>query len=223
MLKLLLFDWDGTVADSVGKIIECKCQIALKYKLIPPASQQVRKVLGMEFQKAMSLCFPEADTSLLSTLGIEFHFLMQQDHFQAPLFPKANEVLRALKKEAFILAIVTSKAEKEMRRAIQFNHLTCMFDMICCGESYKAKPDPTMLYYLMEKFNVSPQECVMVGDTTIDILFAANAGIKTIGVTFGAHSPMELEAHHPIALIDNWPQLLKQIYYLSHSMDRKIC
>lgn len=214
MLKLIVFDWDGTLADSVGKIIACKSFLANKYNLSPPCEETVRSVLGLKFENAMAICFPTASSNMLLALGKEFNTLMQQDAYQADRFPHVKQVLALLKEQNFILAIATSKARCELDKALLYTGLAGIFDATCCSEEYEGKPLPAMLHHLMRQYKVEPDECLMMGDTTIDIMFAQNAGVKTICVTFGAHSAEKLKAMHPLALIDNWlqlPQIINEI------------
>lgn len=210
--KLIVFDWDGTLADSVSKIIQCKKWLANKYKLIPPSNRIIKNVLGLPFEKALALCFPTATPAILRVLAQEFHILMQQDTYQADLFPHVKESLIMLKNNKVKLAIATSKARIEMDKAIAYNDLSGIFNIICCGHEYQSKPDPAMLHYIMKKFNVKANECLMIGDTTTDIIFSKNAGVNIICVTFGAHSTDKLKNMEPLAFMDNWaefPQLLK--------------
>jgi phosphoglycolate phosphatase len=211
MLKLIVFDWDGTLANSVGKIIECKKFLANKYNLPPPSEETVRSVLGLKFESAMAICFPTVSSSTLLELGKEFNTLMQQDTYQADLFPNVKEALATLKEQKFILAIATSKARCELDKALLYTGLTDSFDATCCSEEYEGKPLPAMLHHLMKQYKLQPDECLMIGDTTIDIIFAQNAGIKTICVTFGANTVTKLKAMKPLALIDDWLQLPKII------------
>lgn len=208
MLKLLVFDWDGTIADSVGDIINCKHFLAKKYNLPLPSEETIKNVLGTKFEDAMQRCFPSASPHLLRKLSQEFHHLMQQGDYQTALFPNAKEILKELKQQnMFKFAIATSKDRQELNSAIEYNGLFDLFDVTCCGAEHQSKPNPSMLNYIMTKFNIKPHECIMVGDTVTDIQFAANAGIKTIVVTFGAHSVEKLQSMNPLALIDEWKQL----------------
>lgn len=217
MIKLIVFDWDGTLADSVEKIIACKQFLARKYYLPEPDKDTVKAVLGMQFEKAMSICFPTAPRIMLKRLSSEFHQLMQKEQYQAELFPGVREVLKKLKaeKSAVTLAVATSKNRQELDQSIAFNHLEDMFDLTCCGAEYKDKPDPAMLYHVMQKFDVKPEACVMVGDTTIDIEFAKNAGVKAIAVAFGAHTPERLSAEDPNLLIYRIEELPRVVDQLS--------
>ena len=207
MLKLIVFDWDGTLADSVTKIWECKKFLARKYNLPKPSEEIVRNVLGTKFEDAMAKCFPQANQELLYKMCQEFHILMQQEIYQALLFPNARKILELFKSQNILLAVATSKDRKEIGKSIMYNNLSNMFDMVCCGKEYQEKPHPAMLEHIMKKFNVEPDECIMIGDTTTDMLFAANAGVKAIAVTFGAHPLTKLQSMNPAASIDEWMQL----------------
>jgi phosphoglycolate phosphatase len=207
MLKLIVFDWDGTLADSVNKIIACKEFLARKYNLPVPSEKTIRNVLGIKFELAMATCFPTAPPDLLFKLGKEFNILMQEKAYQANLFPYAKEILHLLKEQKYKIAIATSKAKVELTTALAHNGLEDFFDAVCCSEEYDGKPVPTMLNHLMKVFKVQPEECLMLGDTSIDIMFAQNAGIKTVCVTFGAHSVEKLKAMNPLALIEDWREL----------------
>lgn len=208
MLKLIAFDWDCTLADSLNKIIACKQFLARKYNLPLPSEEVIRNVLGTKFEDALVKCFPNATQAILEQVGTEFHILMQQDSYQATLFPGVKEILVALKERRIKLTVATAKNRKELDKAILYNSLSGMFDLTCCSSEHQSKPDPAMLNYIMQKFNVQRDECLMIGDTTTDILFSANAAVKAIGVTFGAHSREKLQSENPFALIEQWSQLL---------------
>lgn len=211
MPKVIVFDWDGTLADSVSQIIKCKHFLAQKYDLPLPDETQIRHVLGTKFEDAMRICFPSATESVLKIICREFNSLMQQPEYQAELFSGAKELLLSLKKRGIKLAIATSKNRNELEAAIAYTDLSGLFDITCCGAEHKEKPDPAMLNHIMTTHMISPDECLMVGDTTTDIQFATNSGVKIICVTFGAHSREKLEALNPSDFITAFPELHKFI------------
>ena len=206
-MKLIVFDWDGTLADSVSKIFECKQFLAKKHNLPIPSEQTVKHALGKKFEDAMSLCFPSLERHMLEKLGNEFHELMQTEIYQAALFPDVRQVLDQLKVVGFKLAIATSKHTKELETAISYHHLEGLFDIICCGIDYKNKPDPAMLCHIMDYTGIALDEAVMIGDTTTDICFAKNAGVAVVAVTYGAHAKEELQLASPDYLLDDLGQL----------------
>lgn len=206
-LRLIVFDWDGTLADSVDSIIQCKQYLAQQYNLPEPSHLLIKEVLGTEFSQAMARCFPTVEKNLLDQLGQEFKQRMQEAP-QARLFPGAMDVLNALKKKGIKLAVATSKSRMELTKALAYTQLENFFDDTCCAEEYQPKPDPAMLNHLLERYAVNAHECLMLGDTTSDIDFATQAQVPVICVTFGAHSQAHLRQKNPFAFIDQWDQLL---------------
>jgi phosphoglycolate phosphatase len=206
MIQLIVFDWDGTLADSVSKIAECKSVLAEKYNLAPPDKETIQNVLGTKFEGALAKCFPKASDAILKALGKEFHLLMQEKQYQAELFPQVKEILALLKHRGFKLAVATSKDKHEMAKALQYHGLENTFDMICCGKEYGEKPNPAMLTHIMTILHVRSDETIMIGDTTTDMEFAKNAGVKSIGVTFGAHTHERLKLYEPVAFLSDWTQ-----------------
>lgn len=208
MLKLIIFDWDGTIANSIPKILECKDLLASKFNLPIPDDTIAQKVIGMSFNDALITCFPTATHATLQAIGAEYHALMQLDAYQSELFPFALETLNQLKQQSLLLTITTSKGRPGLDAALHFHHLSALFDATCCGEEYADKPNPAMLNHLLKRFSLTAEECLVVGDTTIDVRFANNANIPCIAVAFGAHSREELQTASPLAIVDGWPELL---------------
>lgn len=208
----IIFDWDGTLADSVNAIIACKQFLAAQYHLPTPRPEVIKQVLGKGFDEAMAICFPTATPLLLTTLCHEFQAVIQQDVYQTKLFPYVKDMLLTLKANHIKLAVATSKSRVALNKALLDTGLSDnVFDMTCCSEEYEAKPHPRMLHYMMRELSVSAEDCLLVGDTTHDMLFAKNASIKAVGVSFGAHSPEELIASGASRLIDTWAEFLSLI------------
>lgn len=215
-IKLIAFDWDGTLADSVPKIIQCKNVLAQKYQLPFPSDILVRSVLGMSFGKAMTLCFPTANATILKQLSADYHLLMQQDNYQATLFPNVITVINQLKLQGVKLAIATSKSRSQILKALDFNNLATEFDLVCSGEDYiHGKPHPEMLNDILANCEMTPHQCLMIGDTLHDIEFAYNAGVQSIAVTFGAHFFTEEDSIKPTVLIRQWSDLFVAIDQLT--------
>jgi phosphoglycolate phosphatase len=208
--KLLVFDWDGTIVDSVPQIARCKRYLAKQYNLPEPDENTVKSVLGKDFKQALEICYPTASKMALNQLASDFHVLMRTKNYQSEIFPNVELILRQLRKrKGLFLAVATSKAVVEMESALKYTKLKGLFDMVCSGEDYESKPDPSMLYCLMDKFEATPQETLMIGDTTTDICFAQNAGVDVVAVDFGAHTKCMLSECNPTILVSSWNSLTR--------------
>ncbi|NNM60198.1 MAG: HAD hydrolase-like protein [Legionellales bacterium] len=118
MPLLMIFDWDGTLADSVNAIVSCKHSLAAQHHLPPPQPEVIKQVLGMNFEEAMTICFPTATPSLFAILCREFQQLIQDELYQARLFPQVKEMLFALKTKNIKLAVATSKSRVALNKAL---------------------------------------------------------------------------------------------------------
>ncbi len=214
MLKLVVFDWDGTLVDSVETIVRAKAILAKKYHVAEPTRAQVCSILGLNFDLAMRRSFPDLDPKRLKQLSQDYHELMQSEAYHAPLFDGAKQMLLSLKDLGLKLAIATSKVRGEFISELQTVGLVDQFDLMVCGGEQGDKPHPQKLTYLLQHFRVSNTEALMVGDTTTDIQFAKNAGVKSAGVVFGAHNSDELKKENPQWLVRNWPELIEIVIAL---------
>src|SRR5580698_5327071 len=104
MLKTIIFDWDGTLANSIDSIIACKRILAEKYQLALDEAA-VKTVIGLPFQQALAASYPTATAQQLQDLAGEFHYLIRQTEFQSRIFPSVQTLLINLKSQNFNLAI----------------------------------------------------------------------------------------------------------------------
>lgn len=208
MLKWLVFDWDGTLADSASSIIRCKQDLAKKYHLSLPSPITVKSVLGKGFDLAMKTCFPDAEPNLLNSLKKEYHQQIASGIYPVKLFEGVSEVIHALQQDGYKLAIATAKAEQELKKDPSYQALSYLFQEVCCAGNFKEKPAPDMLDYILKKYELTPNSILMIGDTVTDLEMAKNAGVKAVAVTYGAHTKNELNAATPIGLINNIKALI---------------
>ncbi len=206
--ELFVFDWDGTVIDSAGKIIRCM-QAAMAERGLPvSADEAVRDIIGLGLPEALRrLCpgLPEAEREALREAYAR-HFV---DADQAPcsLFPGARETLETLRDEGVLLAVATGKSRRGLDRVLASSGLGHLFQATRCADETRSKPHPLMLHQLMRELAVSPGRTVMVGDTEYDMAMAREAGVVPVAVSYGAHSLQRLLQWQPALCIERMPQL----------------
>jgi len=216
MLKLIVFDWDGTIADSISSIMTCKRKLAARYQLPEPLESKMRQVIGLPLNQALRTCFATASEIVLSQITQDFLEYMQHQVNESPLYPGMRDLLIRLKTQGFYLSIATSKSKIELDKAICYHGLSDIFDVTCCSEAYRDKPDPAMLHYIAKVSETSLAQGVMIGDTTTDILFARNVPMRVIAFTKGAHTKAALAAMKPDGIANNSQELLTCIEALCH-------
>ena len=196
---LIIFDWDGTLVDSIDWIVHCLQAAAEMHGYSAPDEQAAKNTIGLSIQKSMARLFPEIDKNtqeLLSTSYSQLFFSKEinEDH----LFTGIKQFLIDLKNKNYQLAIATGKTRKGLDWAMNGTGLTNFFDITRTADESASKPQPIMLEQIINEMDVKKDRVIMIGDSIHDIQMANNAGIASIAVCCGANSQKELQQHKPL-------------------------
>lgn len=205
--RLLVFDWDGTLADSAAVIVEAIQLACADLGLPVPTDAAARYVIGLGLHDALRHVTPtlaEKDYPALSA-RYRVHYLNRDP--EIPLFAGAEMLLSSLNARGHALAIATGKSRRGLERALEQAGIGGHFAATRCADEGFPKPDPDMLLYLMDRLGAAPGETLMIGDTTHDLKLAANAGVDAIGVAYGAHPGSALEAERSRAIVGSVEEL----------------
>jgi len=206
--KLVIFDWDGTLMDSVTRIVTSMQATAEKLGLTPPTFEQGRSIIGLSLGEGVQTLFPGCTPELQVEIEKQYkHQFLEVNNSPTPMFDNALDLLSKLKVQNKLIAIATGKARPGLERVLDMSNSRHMFDATRSASDCKSKPDPEMITSLLEEFNVKASEAVMIGDTSFDLEMAQRAGIDSIGVTMGAHDRSILEGFNPIAIVDSLNEL----------------
>ncbi|MEM5510190.1 HAD-IA family hydrolase [Pseudoalteromonas sp. AS71] len=204
--KLVIFDWDGTVMDSVTKIVNCIRSSAESLNIVPPSDEAIKNIIGMSLEKAIDVLFPD-NVAQHQTLISGYKYQYSVDTTPTPVFADVVSVLNALKEQGIVLAVATGKGRGGLERLLDESQLRHFFSATRTSDEAQSKPSPDMLYQLLEELGISAQDAVMIGDTQIDMTMAKAAGMDRIGVTMGVHNAQQLNKLSPVATVDNYLQL----------------
>lgn len=205
--NLLVFDWDGTLLDSAGTIVSAIQAAFRDLGLPPPPEERARHVIGLGLNEAIAELLPQLAGSEYGRVVERYrHHYLSRDH-EILLFDGAVETIVALHQAGFILAVATGKSRRGLERAFEHSGLGPYFHSSRCADESFSKPHPGMLQELMDELGMAPQETLMIGDTSHDLLMARNAGVKGLGVAHGAHSREGLLACGPLACVDDMTEL----------------
>lgn len=205
--RLLVFDWDGTLADSAAIIVEA-IQLACADLGLPiPTDAAARYVIGLGLHDALRHVTPtlaEEDYPALSA-RYRVHYLNRDP--EIPLFAGTEMLLSSLKARGHVLAVATGKSRRGLDRALEQAGIGARFAATRCADEGFPKPNPDMLLYLMDRLGAAPEETLMIGDTTHDLMLAANAGVDAVGVAYGAHPGPALAAQRNQAIVGSVEEL----------------
>lgn len=206
---LLVFDWDGTLSDSLARIVECLQISARDRGLLAPDDAAGREVIGLGLGEALAALFPELDSAELGALRESYsrHYTTL-DREPAPFYPDVLDTLAALRDEGFVLAVATGKSRRGFDRVVEGHGLRGFFHASRCADETASKPDPLMLRQLLDELSFEAGEALMVGDTEFDMAMAVSAGVPRLGVSYGAHHPSRLEPYGLLGCLDRFGELL---------------
>ena len=184
---LIVFDWDGTLCDSAAIIVDAIQLACADLGLPVPCDADARYVIGLGLNDALRHVAPtllERDYPQLSA-RYRAHYLNHDA--QIPMFGGVESLLEALDARGHLLGVATGKSRRGLDEALLQAGIGHRFVATRCGDEGHPKPHPDMLLKLLEHTGVSPDSALMIGDTTHDLLLAANAGVDAVGVAYGAH------------------------------------
>lgn len=214
----LLFDLDGTLVDSVPDLAFSVNQTLTELGLTPFTQDIIRGWVGnganVLIQRALS---GSTDISknldrTLTKQALELFYQIYRNHscIETCLYPDVLHTLTELKKRDYRLAIITNKPERFISPIIDGLALNGLFELIIGGDTLdKRKPDPLPLRHACQQLSVSPNQCVMIGDSKNDILAAKAANIESIALTYGYNYGEDISIHQPEVVLDNFVDLLE--------------
>jgi len=212
MTKLVIFDWDGTLCDSVALISSCIQLAAAENQLSVPSRESAANIIGLGLPEATNQLFPGIDEqkAALFTASYSAQF-RAQDSAPCEFFDGVLETLSQLRAQGCLLAVATGKSRAGLDRVLSAMNMSTFFDGSRCADETLSKPNPLMIKELLAELLVSPDEAVMVGDTEFDLEMAQNAGIRSIAMTYGAHSKKRLAAFEPMVCLDNFKNIVNYL------------
>jgi len=207
--RLLIFDWDGTLVDSIGRIVESMRVAARGCDLEPRSDAAIKGIIGLGLPEAIRTLYPDLqDSHLLDRARRLYsdHYLTLESE-PSPLFPGVCETLETFRCAGYRLAVATGKTRKGLDRVLAGRGWQEYFDISRCADETASKPDPRMLHEILDHCRVQPGQALMVGDSAFDLQMARNAGMDAVAVSYGAQSGAVLRAHGPRLVIDDFGDL----------------
>ncbi|ATW26395.1 HAD family hydrolase [Candidatus Formimonas warabiya] len=208
-IDTVLFDLDGTVADSLP-LIKRTYKEVFQEMHIPWGDDEVMKYIGLPLRQI---------GGMMAGLGKEEEFFeTYQRHYRKlhdqylGVFPGTREMLTVLREKGFSLGLVTSKSRYGAEMTLSLIDLGPFFSVVVTvddTELHKPHPDPVLL--ALEKLKKAPPEAIFVGDSPFDIGAGNRAGVTTIAVTWGMAVKEELLKYRPSFTVDTREELLHRI------------
>lgn len=214
LIKNIIFDFDGTLADTSQLIVATMQKSIQDYGLPFRNETQIKATIGVRLEEIPSILWPS-----FSGLGEQFgaiyrkNFEDLKNKIPVTLFTGVKDTLSEFKKKGYNLAIATSRSNRSVGELTQQLGIRDYFNYLLGGNDVaQGKPHPESIYKILYETGWDPEESIMVGDMGVDILMGRNAGIKTCGVTYGNGKEIELKeagADYIVSDFSNLSDILK--------------
>lgn len=204
---LIVFDWDGTLLDSAGAIVQAIQAACRDLDLPVPEDARARHVIGLGLADAMRHAVPDLPPESYQAMVDRYRYHYLSGDHKLTLFDGVPAMLQRLKAAGHILAVATGKSRVGLDRALDHSGLRPLFEASRCADECHSKPHPQMLQELMAEFGMASASTVMIGDTSHDLLMASNAGVDSLAVTYGAHPHDHLLEHKPVICLHSVQEL----------------
>lgn len=215
-MKLVLFDCDGTLADSFGLICEAMRLTFVEYGLPAPEDAATRAIIGLSLGTAIEALAPAASPALVArmveTYRVSFRATREDPGFREALFPGIRGMLdRLTARDDVGLGLVTGKTRRGVDAVVSAHGLEGVFAAVRTADDCPSKPHPAMVLECCAELGVEPFRTIVVGDAIHDIGMALAAGAEAIGVPWGAASPEALLDIGAARIAADVPQLAQLV------------
>ena len=200
-VELIIFDWDGTLFDSVGQIVASLLVAAEAFDQ-PLTADAAKSIIGLGLPEVAQVLFPkvpELHTEILKCYGDHYVEHSKDDLW----FAGVSEMLHDLKNQNIKLAVATGKSRRGLDRVLAQTQSQDLFEITRAASETKSKPDPLMLAEILDYTGISAEQAIMVGDTSYDLEMAQNIAMPRVGVSYGVHDVDVLQRFNPLAIADN--------------------
>ena len=187
--KLLIFDLDGTLADTIGSIGDAVNLTLDKYGMPRRSYEEVRRAIGNGARELMRRSVPEdfrSDEEFIDRVFKDYVSSYDVTYANIDgLYPNIKETVCTLKDRGYVIAVLSNKPDAYVLPITDMFFTDGEISFAAGQTELPRKPDPTAALLIAEKFSVSPAECAFIGDSGVDVQTAKNAGMTSVACSWG--------------------------------------
>ena len=211
-IKLVIFDFDGTLADTKENII-LTFQMTMKELGVEIKSrQECAATIGLTLEDAFKVLYPGMAAEKYILLRDTYRRIFKENRkiLVPGLFPEVMETLEKLRRRGYLMSIASSRQSPSLQSFLEDMKIAHLFEYAVGGDNVEhPKPAPDAVLQILRHYNLSAEEAFVVGDMPFDINMATNAGVKSCGVTWGNADAAQLKESGANYVIDKMSQLLE--------------
>ena len=211
-IKLIIFDFDGTLGDTRRNIVTTMQMVINEMQLPERTEVECAATIGLPLAGCFKTLFPDIQDELIPLCAETYRRIFNENlkRITPEAFPGVVKTLKTLKEQGFALTIASSRSRNSL---IELTHNMGIADyisyLIGADDVKEAKPKPEPVLNTLAAMHYAASETLVVGDMAVDILMGANAGTKTCGVTWGNGTREELNEAGADFIIDRMEELIE--------------
>ena len=215
MKKLIIFDLDGTLINTIADLGACTNYALEKLGYPTHDIESYKFRVGNGINNLFRRSLPEGEKTDENVLRVRREFIPYYNAHNTDLsrpYPGMVELLEALQTEGILLAVASNKYQEATTKIIGELYPSIRFSAVLGQrEGINIKPDPQIVFDILQATGVDKAGVLYVGDSGVDMQTGLNAGVETCGVTWGFRPRTELEPFHPQHIVDNVAELRQTI------------
>ncbi|KTD62994.1 phosphatase [Legionella santicrucis] len=205
--ELVVFDWEGTIADTLGVVLHVVSTEANLLGFGDFDSFEARKYVDLGLVQALKKAYPHLSSVQHQQLLLAVQQAMYSRPLDVCLMPGVRELISQLHEAQIKLAIATNKGHQSLSRALQATKLDKIFQVTRSAGQVPAKPCPQMLEEIIEETGVTPDTTLMIGDSPTDMEMARILKVAAVGVDIYHQQEAVLKAAGALVVFDDYKQV----------------
>ena len=212
---LVVWDWDGTIADSTGMITQALIKAADEAGLPALSEARARSIIGLGLRESIEVLYGDIPEFQAQALASNYQRNYYAGENTMVLFDGIADTIATIDRKGCKQAVATGKGRRGLNSALQLSGLSKFFNATKTVDECFSKPHPQMLDELMDELVVMPARTLMIGDSQYDMQMGKNAGVITAAVSYGSQTASHLQQYspdylfHDVATLSAW--LLEQV------------
>ena len=208
--SLIIFDWDGTLMDSVGLIVDAMRYAAEKHGLTV-TDEATKSIIGIALVDAFPMLFPNDSDKYDELLATYSEYYVKHCD-NDKLFDGVKELIQDLHAQGKTLAIATGKKRKGLERVLPNSGIQAFFTTTKTADETAGKPNPLMLQAILSETGKTVEDAILVGDSIHDIRMANAIQMDSIAVSYGCEKADVLAKENPTLIVDSVEQLKLSLF-----------
>ena len=205
----IIVDFDGTISDSRRDIARAQLWVLERLGAEGFREEDLYPFIGLPLGETFRHILPAGMHDRIDEAsGLYSQYYPSRSLLTTTLFPGVRGTLERLHSGGKRIAVASTKRGPGIRRVTDHFGITALFDRLQGSDGLPFKPDPAIILVILAAEGWDPEATIMVGDTAMDVMAGKNAGIATVGVTYGAMSEDQIQAAEPDFIIGEFSALV---------------